>query len=53
MQNWTRMTRNTITIFPIQAHHPPWTWDRLAAIGLFAVPVWLVLHVGLMPVRNR
>ena len=32
-----------ITIFPIQSHYLPWTWDRLAAIVLFAVPVWLVL----------
>jgi hypothetical protein len=46
-----------ITIYPIQAHNPPWTlpwtWDRLIAIALFAVPVWLVLHFGLMPVRNK
>ena len=42
-----------ITVFPIQAHYMPWTWERLAAIALFAVPVWLVLHFGLMPVRSR
>jgi hypothetical protein len=42
-----------ITIFPIQAHCLPWTWERLAAIALFAVPVWLALHLGLMPLRNR
>lgn len=42
-----------ITIFPIQAHHLSWTWDRLAAIGLFAVPVWLALHFGLMPIRKK
>jgi hypothetical protein len=42
-----------ITIFPIQAHYLAWTWERLAAIVLFAVPVWLVLHFGLMPVRGR
>ena len=46
-----------ITIYPMQAHNPPWTlswtWERLVAIALFAVPVWLVLHFGLMPVRNR
>ena len=41
-----------IAIFPIQAHYLGWTWDRLAAIGMFAVPVWLVLHFGLMPIRN-
>ena len=44
-----------ITIYPMQAHHPgmAWTWDRLLAIAIFAVPVWLVLHFGLMPIRNR
>lgn len=46
-----------IAIFPIQTpvekFHLPWTWDRLLTIGLFAVPVWLLLHYGLMPVRNR
>jgi hypothetical protein len=41
-----------ITIFPMQAHYLIWTWERLAAIALFAVPVWLVLNFGLMPVRN-
>jgi hypothetical protein len=42
-----------IAIFPIQARSLPWTWDRLIAIALFAVPIWLVLHFGLMPIRNR
>jgi len=43
-----------ITIFPIQAHiGMDWNWDRLTAIVVFAVPVWLALHFGLMPVRNR
>lgn len=42
-----------ITIFPIQAHYLPWTATRLGAIVLFAVPVWLVLHFGLMPIRNQ
>ena len=41
-----------ITIFPIQAHYLGWTWDRLAAIVIFAVPVWLILHFALMPVRK-
>lgn len=41
-----------ITIFPIQAHYLDWTWDRLAAITVFAVPIWLALHFGLMPVRK-
>jgi len=46
-----------IAIFPIQtpirAAHLPWTWERLLVIALFAVPTWLVLHYGLMPLRNR
>jgi hypothetical protein len=42
-----------IMIFPIQAHYLPWTWERLAVIGLFAVPLWLVLHFALMPIRNQ
>jgi hypothetical protein len=42
-----------ITIYPIQAHALEWTWKRLAAIAIFAVPVWLVLHFGLIPFRGR
>ncbi len=42
-----------ITIYSIQAHYLTWTWQRLIAIGLFAVPAWLALHWGLMPIRNR
>jgi hypothetical protein len=41
-----------IAIYPIQAHYLVWTWDRLAAIAIFAVPVWLILHLGLMPLRK-
>ena len=41
-----------ITLFPIQAHYLPWTWDGLIAIALFAIPAWLVLHFGLMPLRK-
>ena len=42
-----------IAIFPIQARVLGWTWGRLLAITLFAIPVWLLLHFGLMPIRNR
>jgi hypothetical protein len=44
-----------ITIYGMQSHYPGfnWTWDRLIAIVLFAAPVWLVLHYGLKPLRNR
>jgi hypothetical protein len=43
-----------IMIFPIQSHAPgmEWTWSRLIAIAVFAVPVWLLLHFGLMPLRK-
>ena len=42
-----------ITIFPIQARVLHWTWDYLMVIALFALPVWFVLHFGLMPLRER
>ena|ERR1043165_6935321 len=42
-----------ILIYPMQTLHLPWTWERLFVIALFAVPVWLVLHFGLMPIRNK
>ena len=41
-----------ITIYPMQTHTLLWTWDRLSVIALFAVPVWIVLHFGLMPFRK-
>jgi hypothetical protein len=41
-----------IMIFPMQAHALGWTWDRLAAIALFAVPIWLLLNFGLKPFRK-
>jgi hypothetical protein len=42
-----------ILIFPMQSHWLPWTWMRLETIVLFAVPVWLLLHFGLMPLRKK
>ena len=41
-----------IAIFPIQSGHLSWTWERLGAVAVFALPVWVVLHVGLMPLRR-
>jgi hypothetical protein len=41
-----------IAIYPIQAHALVWSWDRLIAIILFAVPIWLALHFGLQPLRK-
>jgi hypothetical protein len=48
-----------ITIYPMQAYYSaqeyalPWTWGRLAAIVIFAIPFWLALYFGLMPFRGR
>ena len=41
-----------ITIYPMQAHWLAWTWLRLETIGLFAVPVWVVMYLGFMPLRK-
>ena len=41
-----------VAMYPMQAGAMPWTWDRLIAIIIFAVPAWLLVHVGLMPVRK-
>lgn len=42
-----------IMIFAIQARYLEWSWEYLITIVLFAVPTWLLLHYGLMPIRNR
>jgi hypothetical protein len=42
-----------ITIFPVQARVLAWKWDYLIAIALMALPCWLVLHFGLMPLRGQ
>jgi hypothetical protein len=41
-----------IAIFPMQANALDWTWRRLLAIVLFALPIWVLLHFGFMPVRK-
>ena len=41
-----------VAMYPMQARALHWTWDELIAIVLFAVPVWLIVHVGLMPLRK-
>jgi hypothetical protein len=41
-----------IAIFPIQSRVLEWSWDRVAAIAVCAVPIWLALHFGLMPLRK-
>lgn len=42
-----------IAIFPIQSQYLSWSWERLIAIALFAIPVWMVLHLGLKPLRSK
>jgi hypothetical protein len=41
-----------IAIFPMQANYLPWTWTRVAAIAVFAVPIWFVVHFAFMPLRK-
>jgi hypothetical protein len=41
-----------IAIFPIQSRYLEWSWERLVAILVFAVPIWFLVHVGLKPFRN-
>jgi hypothetical protein len=41
-----------IMIFPMQSMHLAWTWNRLAAIFGFAIPIWIVLHLGHKPFRK-
>ena len=41
-----------VMMFPMQSGALEWSWDRLVAIVLFALPAWLLVHVGLMPVRK-
>jgi hypothetical protein len=35
----------TITVFPIQSNYLKWSWDRMIAILIFAIPVWLVFSI--------
>ncbi len=41
-----------IMIFPMQSNYLLWSWNRLAAILIFALPIWLLLHFGLKPFRK-
>jgi hypothetical protein len=41
-----------ITVFPMQSAFLPWTWLRLFAVMLFAVPVWLLVQGVTMPLRR-
>ena len=41
----------TITVFPIQSNYLKWSWDRLIAIVIFAIPVWIVLSLTARAIR--
>ena len=41
-----------IAIFPIQSQSLDWSWHRLIAIILFAIPIWVVVHLGVKLVRR-
>jgi len=41
-----------ITIFPMQSNYLPWSWERVTAIVLFAMPLWLAFHFGFKPLRS-
>ena len=42
-----------IAIFPIQSNYLQWSWQRVIAIVLFAVPTWFIMHFGLKPWRKK
>ena len=41
-----------IAIFPMQSNYLPWSWDRLAAIAVFAVPIWIVVELVMLVLRK-
>jgi hypothetical protein len=41
-----------IAIFPMQSMELAWTWERVFAIALFAVPCWVLMHFGFKPLRK-
>jgi hypothetical protein len=41
-----------ICIFAMQSNYLAWTWDRLIAIVVFAVPVWVVVYLIFKPIRG-
>ena len=42
-----------ISIFPIQSNCLPWSWERLAAIAIFAVPVWIGIELLVLPAQLK
>ena len=42
-----------VALIPVQSGHLAWNRDRVVAILVFAVPVWLAVHLALLPLRRR
>ena len=42
----------TIAVFPIQSNYLKWSWDRLIAIAIFAIPVWLTFSAFAFAMRS-
>lgn len=42
-----------IAVFPVQAGHLAWSWQRVAAIVVFALPVWMLVNFALWPLRRK
>ena len=42
-----------IAIFPIQSGFLAWTVNRFLAVLGFAVPLWMLLQIGFMPLRRK
>jgi hypothetical protein len=35
----------TVAVFPIQSNYLKWSWDRLIAIMIFAIPIWVATSI--------
>ncbi len=42
-----------IALFPVQSGYLGWTLERVLAIVVFAVPIWLMVHLALLPLRRQ
>ena len=41
-----------IAIFPIQSNYLPWSWERMASIAIFAIPIWIAMQLVMLPLRK-
>jgi hypothetical protein len=42
-----------IAIFPIQSNYLAWSWSRFIAILVFAIPIWMLFNLALIPFRRK